>query len=82
MVVHDVKCWSEPFNAVVSGVKKFEWRLNDRDYRVDDVIVLNEWNPDTDKYSGRYIRKRITYVLTEGFGLPDGYCVLSLDEVC
>lgn len=78
MTTHDLKCWTEPFNAVRSGKKKFEFRLNDRDYKVGDELILREWDPVKKFYTGQVItRKYITYLLTEGFGLPKGYCIMS-----
>lgn len=45
-----------------SGKKKYEFRLNDFDIEVGDVLRLEEWNPDTETYTGRYIEKKVTYV--------------------
>jgi len=79
MTTHDLKCWIDPFNAVASGKKRFEFRLNDRNYKVGDELILREWDPVNKCYTGRpVIRRYITYILTEGFGLPDGYCIMSL----
>lgn len=67
MTVHELKSWPEFFAPVFSGEKPFELRKNDRKYRTGDILVLREWEPNTAKYSGRKIRKKITYVL-EGIG--------------
>ncbi len=81
MITHDLKCWTEPFNAVSGGQKRFEFRLNDRDYKVGDELILREWDPVKKCYTGRVIiGKYITYILTEGFGLPIGYCIMSLGD--
>lgn len=78
-IVHDLKCWREPFAQVWAGKKLFEFRRNDRDFTVDDVLLLREWNERRETYTGRAIRVRITYILDEGFDLPSGFCILSLD---
>ena len=57
------KCWPEYFESVKSGVKKFEVRLADFDCEIGDTLILEEWNPDTQKYTGRLLSKRITYLL-------------------
>lgn len=45
------------------GVKTFEARLADENYPEGAVLLLNEWDPKTKKYTGRILRKRITYVV-------------------
>lgn len=62
MAIINKKIWPEYFEAVVSGKKKFELRLNDFDINEGDVLVLEEWNPETKEYTGRKIEKKVTYV--------------------
>jgi ASC-1-like (ASCH) protein len=57
------KIWPEYFEAVKSGKKKFELRLNDFEIAEGDTLVLEEWDPKTKKYTGRSIEKSVTYVL-------------------
>ncbi|MFA6273009.1 MAG: DUF3850 domain-containing protein [Candidatus Paceibacterota bacterium] len=57
------KIWPEYFEAVASGKKKFELRLNDFEIKEGDILVLEEWNPKTKKYTGRKMKKKVTYVL-------------------
>jgi hypothetical protein len=82
--VHELKTWPRPYEAVRAGIKRFEWRLNDREYQSGDVLHLREYEPpgfiEMGKYTGRSLKARVTYVLSAGFGLPAGYCVLSLSE--
>lgn len=79
---HVLKCWPEPFAAVLDGSKRFEYRLDDRGFRVGDTLCLREYVPqDVDGphgFTGREITASITYILDDGFGLPRGYCILSL----
>lgn len=56
------KIWPEWFDAVASGKKKFELRLNDFDIHEGDTLVLEEWDPKTKEYTGRSIEKKVTYV--------------------
>lgn len=56
------KIWPEYFEAVVSGKKKYELRLNDFTVHDGDTLLLEEWDPRTAKYTGRKIKKRVTYV--------------------
>ena len=62
MKIVEKKCWPEYFEAVKSGKKKFELRLNDFDIGEGDVLKLREWDPKTKDYTGREIEKKVTYV--------------------
>lgn len=62
MAIIKKKTWPEYFEAVLSGKKKYDLRLNDFDVNVGDVLVLEEWDPKTKKYTGRKIEKKITYI--------------------
>ena len=72
---HELKTWPAPFQAMALGLKPFELRKDDRGYRVSDLLVLKEWDPqaadnggsEEHGYTGRSIRARITYV-TRGAG--------------
>jgi hypothetical protein len=78
MTTHDLKCWTISFQALRNRTKKFEFRKNDRDYNVGDILHQREWNPDTD-YTGEIDDYVVTWILKEGFGLPEGYCIMSTD---
>ncbi len=74
---HTLKTDSKPFQAVISGRKNFEFRINDRGFSVGDQLTLKEINGDK-VFTGRSCRVHVTYILDRGYGLPDGYCVLSI----
>jgi hypothetical protein len=78
-ICHEVKCLPDQFAAAWRGDKRFSYRFNDRDYRVGDILRKMEWTPDGG-YTGKAFTATIRYVLDGGFGLPDGYVVLSLDN--
>lgn len=77
---HDLKLWPEYFGPARDGLKNFEYRKNDRDYRVGDILRLREWSPITMVYTGAEILRRVTMVL-EGFGLPEGHCIMSMKPI-
>jgi ASC-1-like (ASCH) protein len=56
------KTWPEYFEAVFSGKKKYDLRLNDFEIDEGDILVLEEWNPETKEYTGRTVEKTVTYV--------------------
>jgi len=57
------KIWPEYFDKIISRKKNFEIRLADSEYNVGDILVLEEWNPKTERYTGRKIEKKISYIL-------------------
>ena len=62
MTIIKKKIWPEYFEAMASGKKKYELRLNDFEVNEGDTLVLEEWSPETKEYTGRKIEKRVTYV--------------------
>lgn len=50
------------FDQVLSGDKNFDVRLGDTKIEKDDVLVLLEKNPTTNKLTGRKIEKTVTLV--------------------
>lgn len=79
---HELKTWPEPFAAAARGEKPWEYRLNDRNYRVGDTVVRREYDPKILSYTGRVLpAERIVYILAHGFGLPHDHVVLSLVPV-
>lgn len=79
---HNLKTVQPYFNDVESGRKTFEIRLNDRDYKDRDTLVLEEYSCEHG-YTGKKITKVVTYVLQNcpQYGLQPGYCILGLGEV-
>lgn len=57
------KTWPKNFEQVLQGKKKFDMRLADFDIKKGDILVLEEWDPETKKYTGRKIEKKVNFVL-------------------
>jgi hypothetical protein len=91
MTEHDLKTWPEYFQAIVEGKKPFEYRLNDRDYQVGDVLHLREFVPPTDPenlqdvayYTGRTLKRTVTYILDDKLGptMKAGFVVMGLGDL-
>lgn len=62
MATIEKKIWPEYFEAVRTGKKKFELRLNDFAVREGDILLLKEWDPKTKQYTGRNVEKKVTYI--------------------
>ena len=74
--IHNLKIAPEYFKGVVSGAKPFEIRLNDRDYKKKDILVLEEF--DNKGFTGKYIHVEVTCVTRFIDGLKDNYVVLGI----
>jgi hypothetical protein len=77
---HQLKTWPEYFQAILEGAKTFEIRTTwDRTFRVGDVLILQEWDPETKLHSGRVTTRKVTYVCAGPPWLPEGLAVLGLN---
>lgn len=56
------KVWPEYFQAILEGKKNYELRLNDFEVSEGDVLLLEEWDPQTKEYTGRSVEREVTYV--------------------
>lgn len=56
------KIWPQYFEAVASGKKRYELRLNDFEVKEGDILILREWDPKTRQYTGRVTERKVTYV--------------------
>lgn len=74
---HELKILPEHFEAIASGAKTYEIRLNDRNFKVGDLLILREWADEF--YTGREEQKYITHILHSEF-LKEGYVGLSLSS--
>ena len=85
-MIHELKILPKYFDAVATGIKRFEVRnAEDRKFSVGDVLKLveNEEYGTVMRPTGRTVCVAITYILSsDDFmkGLHVGYVVLSLGE--
>lgn len=78
-MIHELKCWPEPFQAIVRGDKTFEIRKDDRPFSVGDFLHLREWSPNGEAYLGRETVRLVTYLIRGGeWDLPKGLVVMGL----
>ena len=79
ITAHTLKCWPVQFHAVVNGLKPFELRLIDREFKVGDILILEEYDPSTENsYTGLSCSREITYILKDFAGLQPGFCIMGL----
>lgn len=80
---HNLKTWPVYFGAVLAGAKTFEVRKDDgRGFQAGDSLILEEWDPETQEYTGARALVSVTYVLQGGqFGVEPGHVVMGLGRV-
>jgi len=82
MAIHKLKTWEKYFKDVLSGLKNFELRKNDRNFKIGDELILEEYISESDFYTGRILHRRIDYILEGGnFGLENGFVILSISKL-
>jgi ASC-1-like (ASCH) protein len=62
MTLIEKKCWPEYFQAILEGNKTFEIRLADFEAHKGDTLLLREYDPKTKQYTGRELKKQISYI--------------------
>jgi len=89
MTTYNVKSWVPFFQAFKTGAKKHDMRdLKDRNYKVGDILNLQEYDPFTGTYTGDEMLMKITYITSRetpcafsSAALDSNYCILSLEPV-
>lgn len=76
-MTHELKTVNPYFESVWDGSKTFEVRLNDRNFQVNDDVILREYDAETNRYSGDEIKVMITHILKDYPALKDGYVVFG-----
>ena len=81
-MTHSLKTHKLAFQAVWDGLKPFEYRKNDRDYKEGDDLILMEYDHESDTYSHRVIMTSVPFILYGGqYGISDGYCIMTLGNI-
>jgi hypothetical protein len=63
MAIIRKKAWPDYFEDVISGRKKFDLRVADFEANPGDILILEEWDPKSKKYTGRQFEAVAAYVL-------------------
>jgi len=88
MNIHELKTDPIVFALTVTDVKRYEIRVNDRDFQLCDELHLKETEFSGEEmkagkpliYTGRMAVRRIDHILS-GYGLTDGWVVLSVTKI-
>ena len=77
---HELKIHPEHYKEVLLGLKKVEVRLNDRNYQSGDLLILNEFDPKTEKYTGSQLKRKVDYIITNVSGLEQNYVIMQISK--
>lgn len=83
-MIHQLKIESKYFTQIMTGVKTFEVRFNDRDFHAGDFLGLNEItdHPCNDKgerkETGRFLLVRVLNVFDNPVFVKEGYVIMSI----
>lgn len=88
-VIHELKCWPKFFQPIALGVKRHDLRrATDRHFVAGDRLLLREFDPDRDDYTGRTQLVAVTYVTSAEMpcalsdqALHPDFCILSIAPV-
>lgn len=83
---HRLKSWPALFEPLLQGKKTHDLRRSDdRAFQVGDTLLLQEFDPDAQCYTGRECRVNVTYITSTAVpcafyevGLQPGFCILSV----
>jgi hypothetical protein len=80
MTTHELKSWPGQFQAMWTGLKRAEYRRDDRGYGVGDLLELREWDPGPREYTSFRLMARVTHLVRgPELEVPEGYVVLSIE---
>jgi hypothetical protein len=78
MNTHELKSWPGQFQAMWTGLKRAEFRRDDRGYQVGDLLDLCEWDPSRQQYTGFRLTARGTHLVRgPELEVPAGFVVLA-----
>ncbi|TKI70141.1 DUF3850 domain-containing protein [Lysinibacillus mangiferihumi] len=81
-MTHELDSYPEQFEAIVQGLKTFMCGFNNQSFRVGDKLKINEFNPETILYTGRFVEVRIIYLQEGGANdIPVDYVIMSIKKI-
>lgn len=76
--IHELKTQPPYFTLIEAGLKLFELRKDDRGYETGDLLILREWLPEEETYTGYSLCAVITCIVRDGPWLAPGYVALGI----
>lgn len=82
---HHLKSWPQFFNPIRDGVRTHELRRNDRNFAVGDFLVLHEFDPVNQRYTGEKCDVQVTSMTSfsepcavSNEAMNPNFCILSI----
>lgn len=79
-MTHALKTWPEYFQVIKDGSKTFEVRKADRNFKVGDRLLLQEFDAEENDYTGQEWEGSIVYVMNDPDFVKKGYVVFGIKE--
>lgn len=77
---HELKIYPVHFQNIMLGLKKVEVRKNDRNYQERDLLILNEYDPISGKYTGEQLIRKVDFIIKDIAGLQSDYVILQISK--
>jgi hypothetical protein len=65
MAIHRLKTWPAYFEAIRQHTKGFELRKDDRGFEVGDLLILEEYDPSREHYTGQIEERLVTFIVRQ-----------------
>lgn len=78
---HELKIHPEHYKNVLLGLKKVEIRKNDRNFQENDLLILNEFDPKTERYTGGQVKRKVDFIIKDVPGLEPEYVALQISKM-
>lgn len=76
--IHRIKIEPQYFEKAAADLKPWELRINDRDYKVGDILFLCEWDPEKKEFTGKSLKRKVVEVFKHLPYLPEDVVVMTI----
>lgn len=77
-MIHELKILPIYFEEVIEGRKSFEVRKNDRNFKVGDMLALNEYDAEKKEYTGNSCLVYVDYILKDENYCKNGFVIMAI----
>ena len=77
-MIHELKTLPIYFEEVIEGRKSFEVRKNDRNFKVGDMLALNEYDAEKKEYTGNSCLVYVDYILKDENYCKNGFVIMAI----